>query len=510
VNTHVAWPGSGPESIERPTPRQSAVGRSRRRLASIPRAALACALIGSLNAICWSIITPPFQVPDEPSHFAYTAELAEARQLPIPGTSHYSQEESVVLSDLHHLEVRWHPERRPISSLAEQRRLQRSLDRRLTRRGEGKVGVAASQPPLYYALEVIPYGLGLAGTMLDRLELMRLLTVVFGGLGALLTFMFVRETLPRVPWAWTVGGLSAALAPLLGFMSGAVNPDSMLTAVAAAIFYCLARAFRRGLTRRLAVVIGVLTAVGFLTKLNFIGLAPGVALGLVVLTARAWRSRGRSALCSLAVALSIAASPACLYLLVRVLSGHVGPEIVTSAIADTGRRGSMLEEIVYIWQFYLPRLPGMTTNYFPGLSATRLWFDRSVGLYGWLDTSFPVWVDNIATVPAGLIVLLCARSLVAGRTMLLRRLGELTVYVVMGLGLMTLVGADSYLSLGLEGAYQQPRYLLPMLPLVAAVLALAARGAGRRLGPTVGVLLIVLVLTQNIFSQLLVISRFYG
>ena len=29
-----------------------------------------------------------------------------------------------------------------------------------------------------------------------------------------------------------------------------------------------------------------------------------------------------------------------------------------------------------------------------------IWFDRSVGLYGWMDTMFPAWVDNVALVPA--------------------------------------------------------------------------------------------------------------
>ena len=481
-------------------------------LGKIPRGALICALVACLNAICWSIITPPFQAPDEPSHFAYTQELATTERLPISAPSNYSAEESAVLSDLHHLEVRWHPEVHAISSATEQQRLDRDLNRGLSPRGEGKVGVASAQPPLYYALEVIPYGLGLAGSLLDQLELMRLLSAMMGALTALFIFMFVREALPRLPWAWTVGGLSIALAPALGFMSGVVNPDSMLFAVSAAIFYCLARAFRRGLTRRLAIVIGVLTAVGFLTKVNFIGLAPGVILGLIVLTVRASRIYDRhTALRSLALALAVALSPACLYVLINLLSGHPGLGIVSAGIAGTRVRGSLLNELSYIWQFYLPRLPGMPGHYFPGLLTTRLWFDRSVGLYGWLDTSFPMWVNNLAVVPAGLIAVLCARALLAGRVMLRERLGELIVYAVAGLGLMILIGADSYQALGSEGAsYVEPRYLLPMLPILALALALAARGAGRRWGPVVGSSIVVLFLAHDIFSQLLVVSRFYG
>ena len=82
--------------------------RLRAALRQIPRAAWFCLLIACLNAACWSIINPPFQLPDEPSHFAYTQDLVQAKGLPTPSGS-YSPEETAVLHDLHHLEVRWHP-----------------------------------------------------------------------------------------------------------------------------------------------------------------------------------------------------------------------------------------------------------------------------------------------------------------------------------------------------------------------------------------------------------------
>jgi 4-amino-4-deoxy-L-arabinose transferase-like glycosyltransferase len=487
---------------------------ARHMLRRIPRAAWIAGVIAFLNAACWSIVTPPFQVPDESSHFAYTQQLAENDQLPTSGASDYSPEERVVLKDLHHHEVRSSPENHTISSSIEQLRLHEDLERHLSRHGDGGVGGSYSGPPLYYLLEAVPYGVGSGGTLLDQLALMRLLSALMAGLATVFVFLFVRETLPAVPWAWTVGGLTVALTPLLAYISGAVNPDSMLAAVSAAIFYCLARAFRRGLTRTLAVAIGALTAVGFLTKLSFIGLAPGVILGLIVLTVRAARtSGGRAAGRSLGIALAIAASPLCVYILANLVSGHPVLGIVSSTLKLGGWGRSIFDEISYIWQFYLPRLPGMI-NPFPGLSTTRqLWFDRSVGYYGWLDTSFPVWVDNVALVPAGLIAFLCVRALVTIRTALRQRLVELVVYGVIGVGVMALIGASAYYGNNSNGAsttFAEPRYLLPMLPLLGAALALAARGAGRRFGPPVGALIVVLFLTHDILSQLLVVSRFYG
>jgi len=483
--------------------------RARGALAQIPRAAWICALVATLNAACWSIIAPPFQAVDEPAHFAYVQQLAENHRLPTSNSFKFAEEEETVLRDLRHKQVEWHPETPTFSSAAEQRRLTSDLAEHPSRRGDGAAGGASNDPPLFYLLETMPYVLASSGTLLDQLEAMRLLSALMAGLTALFVFLFVRETLPSFRWAWTVGGLSVALAPSLGFMSGVVNPDAMLFAVSAAIFYCLARGFRRGLTHRLAVAIGLLTVAGYLTKLNFIGLIPGVILALTVLTVRAARTQGRrSAWTSFAAALGLAAGPVCLYALANLLSNRAALGTVSTTLRQVGGVTSISAELSYVWQYYLPRLPGMTT-YFPGLSMARLWFDRSVGLYGWLDTSFPVWVDNLALVPAALLALLGVRAAVVGRTALRRRLAEISVYGTMGVGLMAVIGATSYFN-NEHANFVEPRYLLPLLPLLGVALALAARGAGRRWGPAAGALIVVLFLAHNIFSQLLVVSRFYG
>jgi 4-amino-4-deoxy-L-arabinose transferase-like glycosyltransferase len=507
------------EAVERRLPRAGLKARRWPSLVSalrrIPRAAFGCALVATLSAACWSVITPPFQAIDEPDHFAYAQELAETGNLPRSSREEYSLEERTVLRDLHQEEIKWHPETRTISSPAAVRQLQADLAAPLTRSGVGDAGLAASEPPLYYALATIPYDLGSSGTLLDRLELMRLLSALMAGVTALCTFLFIRELLPGAPWAWTVGGVAVALAPMVGFTSSVVTPDAMLYAVSAAIFCCLARAFRRGLTRKLAIATGMLTAVGFLTKLNFIGLAPGVMLGLAVVGFRGVRSasveeRSKRAFGSMAIAMGIAVSPVCVFVFSNLLEHHHTLGIVSSAANTASRHGSIFGEVSYIWQFYLPRLPGMT-DYFPGLSTARqVWFYRGVGLYGWVDTTFPVWVANLALVPVGLIVILGLRVVVARRAAVWARLPELLVYLTMSVGLMVLVAQSSHLKQSVEAGWAQPRYLVPLLPLAAGVLALAARGAGKRWGPVVGTLIVMLILAQDIFSQLLVVSRFYA
>jgi 4-amino-4-deoxy-L-arabinose transferase-like glycosyltransferase len=471
---------------------------------------VACALVGCANAVCWSIITPPFQAPDEPEHMAYVKVLAEAHRLPTQAGG-FSREETVALEDLHLQTVAEEPEHQPISSRAQAERLQHDLavDKGGPQPGSESAGVAASEPPLYYALQVIPYSLGAQGTLLDSVALMRVFSAVMGGLTALFTFLFVREALPRVRWAWMVGGLGVALVPLLGFMSGAVNPDSMLYAVTAALFYCLARAFRLGLTRGRAIALGSLIAIGFMTKLNFVGIAPGALVGLIVLGIRRTRTHGRAAYVSLALALAVAISPVALYIIAHVASGAATFGIVSSAIKVT--RGSLMSELSYIWQLYLPRLPGMRSDFAGVFTARQIWFNGYVGLYGWLDTTFPGWVYDFALIPAALIAGLCLCGVVASAGALRTRACEFAIYCLMCVGLMVLIGADSYLAFPKTDAeFGQARYLLPMLPLLGAVLALAARGAGRRWGPSVGAAIIILFLFHDIFSQLQEVARFYG
>jgi hypothetical protein len=479
-------------------------------LRRVPTAAWLCAAVACLNAVSWSIVTPPFQVPDEPDHVAYVKELLQTGSLPTEAGS-ISGEESVAMEDLRANAVAGNPEFQPITARAEQEKLQRDLQRSARSREPSNrfAGQAASEPPLYYALQAIPYTLGGGLTLLGRVELMRLLSAVMGGLTALFAFLFVREALPRARWAWTVGGLGVALVPLLGFMSGAVNPDAMLYAVTAALFYCLARAFRRGLTRRSAIALGAVTAVGLMTKLNYVGIAPGALLGLGVLSVRAARTLGRAAYRSLAMAVAVAISPVAVYAIIHLISGTPGFALVSNAKAET--HGSLFHELSYIWQLYLPKLPGMH-NDFAGVLTTRdLWFRGYVGLYGWLDTAFPHWVYQLALVAAVAIAGLCARSLLARAGALRTRTAELCVYGAICLGLMGLVGADSYIPFPqYDAEYGQARYLLPLLPLLAAVLALAARGAGRRWGPTVGVAIVMLFAAHDIFSQLQVIARYYG
>lgn len=476
----------------------------------VPTAGWICALVAILNAVCWSLITPPFQVPDEPSHFAYVKQLAETRTLPSSHFFEFSSEEEVALGDLHQARLSLLPPTGTISSRAQQQKLEHDLTvaGEEPREGSNAAGVATSEPPLYYLLEAIPYTVGWHGSLLTRLELMRLLSALFAGLTAMFVFLFVREALPAAPAAWVASGLSVAFAPLLGFVSGAVNPDSLLFALAAAVFWSLARAFRRGLTDRRAIVIGVISAAGLLTKLNFVGLLPGVIIGLGILALRSGRSSRSSAFRAFGIGAGIAVSPAVLFAIINVTSNRPTLGLVSSATSLVGHK-SIFGGLSYTWQLFLPRLPGMKA-YDSGIFTTRqIWFDGFVGQYGWVETAFPEWVYQVAAIFGVAILAACARTLIVLRQTVRARLAEIGVYIVMSVGLVILIGGASYYGSEAE-TYTQARYLLPLLALFAAGLGLATRAAGRRWVPVLGAILVLAMVADDIFSQLLVIARYYG
>lgn len=484
-------------------------------LRRVPVAAWICALIALLNATAWSVITPPFQGRDEVDHFAYVSHLAETGKSPqsAANTAHrYSTEETAALSALHYAQVRFTSYTPSITSVAEQRLLEQQVGAKGSLGNSSFAGGTAGEPPLFYALQSIPYALG-GGNVLVKLQLMRLFDALLGAITALLIFFFVREVVPGVPWAATVGAICVALQPQFAFTTGSVNPDALLFTLSAVAFLCLARGFRRRLTPGLAALLGAAIAAGLLTYFSFIGIAIGAVAALLVLAVRDYRrGQGRAALLAPGLSIGIGISPAVLYAIGNLLAGHAAFGEASGVGSAAAGGSSLFNEISYVWELYLPRLPGMT-HYFQGISTWReIWFDRSVGLYGWMDTTFPTWVDNIALIPAAAIALLCGRELVIRRHALRARLPEFAGYAAVTLGLFVMIGLASYSSDALlhEDALGEPRYLLPLLPLLGVLIALVVRGAGRRWMPVAGAAVVVLFLGHDLLSQLQVVGRFYG
>ncbi len=484
---------------------------ARAALKRVPRAAWMCVLIAALNGTAWSVIVPSFQGHDEVDHFAYVDRIAQSGTLPGgQGAFVYSPAQSLVMGALGYYTTRFTPFEPSISTGTQQHALTEAANAGASLEQPEEVGVATTEPPLYYATQLIPFELG-SGNILVQLQLMRLLSVLLAAATVLLTFLFLREILPGAPWAATVGALCVALEPQLMSASSILNPDSLDFTITAAVFLCLARAFHCGFTRARAVTLGLLVVAGFLTKLNFVGVALGLVASVLILAVREVRARGWSALKPVATVAAIGVVPAILYAIHNASTGRPTFGMISGSIESFTSHASF-DEPSYIWQLYLPRLPGMT-HYFAGVATYKdIWWDRWVGFYGWMDTTFPGWVANVALIPGTIIAGLCGRELYAQRATLRARLSEFAGYAAVGVGVLVMLGVSSYNGdvIGKTSAFAEPRYLVPLVPLLGAVFVLAVRGAGRRWAAIVGAAVVMLCLGHDLVSQLQVIGRYYG
>jgi predicted membrane protein DUF2142 len=484
----------------------------------VPRAGRLCFAIAFVNAAIWGVVTPPFQVPDEITHFAYVQYLAEEGQPPPQGPQgQFSPQEQETLSALHFFDVIGRPQIRGIFTAYEDRMLRRELASRLSPVGPGGTTSASNQPPLYYTLEAVPYLLSPSSDILTRLGLMRLLSALIAAGTVLVIFMFLRELFPRSPWAWTVGALAVAFQPTFAFIAGSVQGDNLLFFASALIVFLLLRTYRRGLTMRRGAVLGAAVAIGALSKLTFLALLPGIALALGVI---AWRSPStdrKRTLAAVAGALVVAATPLLVYAWMNVSVWHRGGITAggVSVAANTPLPGGAVvtikETIDYIWELFLPPLGFIHHVYFVKNPLWEVWFNGSIGHFGWLDYMFPLWVYTDARYLLYVLLALAAVCLVRARARIPPLLPLFACYGAMALGLFGAIGyAGIRYKLSTGYTFEQARYLFPLLSFYAVFLVLAARGAGRRWAPVVGGALVALAMIHGLFAETLTISRYYG
>jgi len=486
-------------------------------LRRVPRAGRVCFLIAFVNAAIWGVVVPPFQVPDETAHFAYAQYLAETGSLPPEGNgAQYSRQEEVALTKLFFYSVIGHPQMRGILTSTEDRALRAALTKHPSAVGQGGASSATNQPPLYYALEAIPYWLSPSHEILTRLAFMRLLSALLAAGTVLAVFMFLRELLPASPWAWTVGALVVAFQPTFDFIAAGVQGDNLLFLASALAFWMLLRTYRRGLSMPRAVALGAIIAVGVLAKLTFIALLPGIALALLLLGWRALPAGRARALRMLATTVGVAAVPVGIYALLNVIAWHRGGPTAgglagaTNSALRGGRVVTLPQTLEYTWQLYLPRLWFMRHTYFSGYPLWRTWLNGSIGHFGWLDYRFPAWVYTAARYLICALAALALAALVRLRAAVRPLLPIFACFAVVAVGLCGAIGYAGIRYRLSTGPFEQARYLFPLLSLYAVFVVLAARGAGRRWASALGAALVVLAMAHGLFAETLTISRYYG
>lgn len=475
---------------------------------STARRALAVAAVGLGMATVWSVVTPPLQVPDEGVHVGYVAYLAKTGSIPHQDLPQPRGAKTIYGGELEDvwLGVPFSLEGRPSWSKHDVQVLRSELARDRGVVLESGAGSAATYPPLYYAYEAAFERAGWRLDALDRLYLLRLGSALLAGATVALIFLFLQEVLPGTPWAWTAGALVVGFQPLFGFIGGGVNNDNMLYVASAAVFVVLARCFREGLTVRRGVALGAAVAAGVLTKPTTFGLLPGVALGVVLLC---WRQRDAIR----TVVRSVAAAGA-------VVVAAVGGWVVL-ATAGLGRAGafgqekvstggSLIGQLSYLWQFYFPALPFMN-DIFRDLPVWTVYIQSFIGRFGWAEYGFIGWAYTLGLGVFAAFAALVGITLVRERSAVRRRWMELATYAVMAAGVAVLVGVIGYRYRAAHHfLFEQMRYLLPLLPLYALLVVLAARAFGKRWAEVAAAVFVVLAAGHSLFALLITLHRYYA
>jgi hypothetical protein len=468
----------------------------------------------SLNAAAWSFITPPFQGPDEVDHFAYLQSTAEQGRFASPSPSRYSgwsDAEGLAVSasrmETNHITD---DSRAPWlqSDVQDWRRVIAGLHPPRTN-GGGYTGGAAIHGPFYY-LALSPAYL-LAGTSpFAELTVARLMSALVGALAAVFAYLIMLEFAPGRRWLGVMAALLVGFQPMYGFISGMINNDVGINAGAAAVEWLLIRMVRRGLTIRGGALTGGLLVLLPLIKGSGYSLFPIAGIALLIAV---WRRHRRAELIPAGALVGAAAATQLLWTLAsRVFNRPTFPtQGGRSPVNTTQASHQIFGYLSYLWQIFLPRLPGMAMHFPDGpLPGYIIYVERGWGAFGWYSIYFPGWVYDVIEVVMIAVPVLALVSAVGEWPFFKRNIVDIGVLVLMPLAVVGGVEYVYYTPGARQLIAEFGRYAFPAVAPLAVLVIASLHAVGRRALPVAGVVLVVAAIALSYAGQLLTLTRFYA
>ena len=443
--------------------------RERRR-----RIALIVALVAGLNTLAWGLLVPAIQIPDEHFHLSYVQDLAEHHRPPAAFEDELSEELNVIVGGAAVGDINFNPVGRGRWSPDAEQKLDRELARKPSTDNKGASINLRDYPPAYYAALVPTYWTvhAAGGSTLDALTFMRAQGALLAIVTALALLGLLREWFPGRPLLTGGVALICAFQPVFTWISSGVNPDGMLIALGAVLFWLFARAHRRGLDVLLAVAIGLVLALSGLTKISALGFLPGTVLGVALLL---WR-RAPAGRLRPAVAAALAAGlPVLAYTFVNrmvwdrlIIPGGLG----AAARGPEGRSSEHASSfLTYLWEYVLPPVGSMTDFFQVAWTPRDFWTPLFVGRFGWFDYQFPDAVNTVAFVAYAVVAVAAVVALVPR---LQRDWIVVVTFAALSAGLAVAIARAGYpLRAGGNYLFEQTRYFLPLIALYALTLGLA-------------------------------------
>jgi hypothetical protein len=320
----------------------------------------------------------------------------------------------------------------------------------------------------------------------------------------------VRELVPRHPLAAVAAGLLVAFQPMFAFMSGAVNNDNGVNAVAAIIVYLTVRALRRGLTPRSGAALAVALVALPVMKSTGYSLYPLVGLALAGLV---WRRHARADLHAYAAFAVAAVATYAGWKLIAPLFDYSGPELQSqvSDIAVTSAPGlhNLSGYLSYLWQVFLPPLPFMTDVFVPALPFYDIYVVRGFGAFGWYAVLFPE--------PVYRVIFVALVAIAVGGAVALWRYSGWARRHWMELAFLVLVPCAVVAAVALAYSTSEPRavtaefgrYAFPAMAALAALCVGACFALGRARVAIVATGLVTVTIVFNYAAQILLLAGTY-
>jgi 4-amino-4-deoxy-L-arabinose transferase-like glycosyltransferase len=491
---------SGTATRGEPVALKDRAHRLTRSARAVPKPLAAILTIAVITGLLWALLVPAWQSPDEVAHFAYAQSLAERFALPgAPGRSVISDDQLLAdrLTGAEALAFR-PGQIRPPWSAAEYRPYRAAANRGPSRSNGGGPNPAAYDPPLYYVFADLAYWTTYGGNAFDRYYAMRIWGVSLLALTVIATWLLIGELLGPRRTPQLAGSAVVGLIPGVTFTSTSINPDALMISLWTVALWLGVRVIKHAARPRDTVWLLAVTAAAILTQPISYALAPAALLAVIIGWVRCPRDARRGRIGRGGLAALIVSLPVIAWVVAR---GGGNP-----ALAQIGRaKGqpaypfNVRQFLSYIWQFYLPRLPGMFPDRVTGgLSVYNIWVRQGWGTFGWLDVPMSGWVYTVVGGFTALIGVASAAIVARFRDRLRWQL--MAFFAVAVLALLAGLHLTEYRSLlNGNGPYLQGRYLLPVVGVFGLAVAIVVdRLPGRWQGTACAVLLPSMLLLQVI------------
>ena len=467
-------------------------------LRAVPGPLVALLMIVVMIGLFWALLVPPWQAPDEPSHFAYAQSLAE--RFALPGSKNrltFSSEQRLanLATGAGALEFRAN-QIRPDWSPRDYARYLAAASRGPSRSDGGGPNPESYDPPLFYLYTDLAYWATYGGNVLDRYYAMRIWGIGLLALTVVATWLLIGELLGPRRVLQLTGAAVVGLIPGETFISTSVNPDALMIPLWTLALWLGTRVIKHAARPRDTIWLLVVTAAAALTQPISYALVPAVLLALILGLANC-RREGRRVRIGPAAAAGVAcAAPVIAWIATRS-QGNPALAQISAAPGQRAHPFNLRQFLSYVWQFYLPRLPWMARQRVtPGLSVYNVWVREGWGTFGWLDVAMPSWVYTVVGSFTAIIAALSGAIVSTFRDRLRWQLvaffGLALVALLLGLHL------TEYRSLiNNQGPFLQGRYLLPVVGLFGLAVALVLGRLPRRWqGPACATLVPAMLLLQ--------------